>query len=250
MDEMYISFVSKQFSDECVSTYSSQRPQSRRSLKSRLSFSAQSRENISDALPVEEVPPVPPLPAETKPEIANESPKDEREPEDPRPMADAATETPPSVPAETKVEPVHPVQPAAPTAPTPSKSLPPVPTPKNPKRHSRHDSAMAAPTTPKRSSSFRSVLNTYYKIFGGSPKKVPKHEKLPEQAERLQKLVKKYEAQLEEASEILLLQDKVIARWEKEGVAKGVPMQEVSAHMMLAASLRGLLGDGMECSVH
>ncbi len=67
----------------------------------------------------------------------------------------------------------------------------------------------------KRSSSFRSVLNTYYKIFGGSSKKVPKYEKLPEEAERLRKLVTKYEAQLEEASNILLLQDKVIARWEK-----------------------------------
>ena len=94
-------------------------------------------------------------------------------------------------------------------------------------RHSRHDSAMQAPTPPKRTSSFKSVLNTYYKIFGGSPKKTPKHEKLPEEAERLRKLVKKYEAQLEEASNILLLQDKVIARWEKDAASKGTPVTQV-----------------------
>ena len=73
------------------------------------------------------------------------------------------------------------------------------------------------------------MLNTYYKIFGGSPKKPPKHEKLPEEADRLRRLTKKYEAQLEEASNILLLQDKVIARWEKDAAKKGTKVKEVSA---------------------
>ena len=182
---------------------------------------------------MEEVPPVPPLPTETKDDATKdettiETPKELPAAEDQAPMADATPETKPDVPVETKPEPVQPVEHITALPPAPTKALPAVPTPqKKSSRHSRHDSAMQAPAPPKRSSSFRSVLNTYYKIFGGSPKKTPKHEKLPEEAERLRKLVKKYEAQLEEASEILLLQDKVIARWEKDATDKGLPVAEV-----------------------
>jgi hypothetical protein len=62
------------------------------------------------------------------------------------------------------------------------------------------------------------VLNAYYKIFGGHPpRKPPRNEKPAEEAERLRKLVRRYERQLEEASNTILLQDKVLAKWEKEG---------------------------------
>jgi hypothetical protein len=86
-------------------------------------------------------------------------------------------------------------------------------------RHARHDSATNnTPPPPKRSSSFKGVLNAYYKIFGGHPpKKAPRNESRADETERLRQTVKKYEEQLEEASNTLLLQDKVLASWEKQG---------------------------------
>jgi hypothetical protein len=88
-------------------------------------------------------------------------------------------------------------------------------------RHARHDSAttnIPPPPAPKRSSSFKGVLNAYYKIFGGHPpKRSSRHESITEETERLRQTVKKYEEQLEEASNTLLLQDKVLASWEKQG---------------------------------
>lgn len=102
----------------------------------------------------------------------------------------------------------------------PDRNPPPVPQSMAPAHgHSRHDSATAnSTTTPKRTSSLKGVLNAYYKIFGGHPpKKPPRNEKPAEEIERLRRTVRKYERQLEEASNTLLLQDKVLAKWEKQG---------------------------------
>jgi len=60
-------------------------------------------------------------------------------------------------------------------------------------------------------------LNAYYKLFGGETKK-PRHNETPTQeSERLRKTLKKYEKQLEEVSTTLLLQDKILATFEKQG---------------------------------
>lgn len=102
----------------------------------------------------------------------------------------------------------------------PSRNPPPVPQSMSATRgHTRHDSASANSTSgPKRTSSLKGVLNAYYKIFGGHPPKgPPRNEKPAEEVERLRRTVKKYERQLEEASNTLLLQDKVLAKWEKQG---------------------------------
>jgi hypothetical protein len=102
----------------------------------------------------------------------------------------------------------------------PSPTSPPAPESMAPTQgHARHDSATANSTaTPKRSSSLKGVLNAYYKIFGGHPpKKPPRNEILTEEIERLRRTVRKYERQLEEASNTLLLQDRVLAKWEKQG---------------------------------
>lgn len=137
-------------------------------------------------------------------------------------MADAVQEMVQKIDADVSadLEPAQPVQ-----APQITKTLPPVPESKSSNGNSKSDQTA---TLPKRSSSFRNVLNSYWKVFGGSPKKPPKHEKPHEEAERLRRTVKKYEGQLEEASNILLLQDKVIARWENDAVIKGTKVANVS----------------------
>jgi hypothetical protein len=189
-----------------------------------LSFSAQSRENIIEALSTEDVPPVPPLPVSDSKDRIEDFPKPPTTKE-PVIAEDVVQETQDRAPPETKDETVMSALPTDKPLPTPAATAAESVVKKA--RHSRHDSAMQAPTPPKRTSSFKSVLNTYYKIFGGSPKKTPKHEKPAEEADRLRKLTKKYEAQLEEASNILLLQDKVIAKWEKDAAKKGTPVTEV-----------------------
>lgn len=85
------------------------------------------------------------------------------------------------------------------------------------RRQPKQNSAEARPGGPKRSSSVKNVLNAYYKIFGGKPSSKPPAAELPaEEADRLRKLVRRYEKQLEEASNTIMLQDKVLAKWESK----------------------------------
>lgn len=85
------------------------------------------------------------------------------------------------------------------------------------RRHSKQSSMEARPGAPRRSSSVKNVLNAYYKIFGGKPpSKPPAAEQPVEEADRLRKVVRRYEKQLEEASNTIMLQDKVLQKWESK----------------------------------
>lgn len=77
----------------------------------------------------------------------------------------------------------------------------------------------------------KNVFNAYYKIFGGKPpSKPPAAEQPVEEAERLRKVVRRYEKQLEEASNTIMLQDKVLAKWEsKVKVSLKYPRQEITS---------------------
>jgi hypothetical protein len=100
-------------------------------------------------------------------------------------------------------------------------------------RHKRHDSAIvASPGRPRRSSSVRSVLQSYRKVFAGratrnrSPSRDGTREARPSgEFDNLRRTVQKYEAQLEEASTTILLQDSILAKWEKQ-------LQNVSLTML------------------
>jgi hypothetical protein len=100
-----------------------------------------------------------------------------------------------------------------------SSSPPPLPEKEtSSKRRSRHDSVTQSPSMPRRSSSFKGILNAYYKVFGGHPpSKAPSIERPLDEVDRLKQVVREYEKQLEEASNTILLQDKVLTRWEKTG---------------------------------
>ncbi|QDS74960.1 hypothetical protein FKW77_004835 [Venturia effusa] len=85
------------------------------------------------------------------------------------------------------------------------------------RRHSRHNSVEARPGAPRRSSSVKNVFNAYYKIFGGKPpSKPPASEQPVDETARLRRMVRRYERQLEEASNTIMLQDKVLAKWESK----------------------------------
>lgn len=85
------------------------------------------------------------------------------------------------------------------------------------RRHSKQNSTEARPSAPRRSSSVKNVFNAYYKIFGGKPSSKPPAAELPvEEADRLRRLVRRYEKQLEEASNTIMLQDKVLTKWESK----------------------------------
>ncbi|TID15151.1 putative chemotaxis methyl-accepting receptor signaling protein [Venturia nashicola] len=85
------------------------------------------------------------------------------------------------------------------------------------RRQSKQNSMEARPGAPRRSSSVKNVFNAYYKIFGGKPPSKPPATELPgEEAERLRRVVRRYEKQLEEASNTIMLQDKVLAKWESK----------------------------------
>ena len=83
-------------------------------------------------------------------------------------------------------------------------------------RNRRHDSVTSppSPTAPKRSRSWRSAYN---RVFGSSTRKsLHKDEKPEEEIVRLQKTVQRQEQELEEASNVIILQDKVLVKLDKQ----------------------------------
>jgi hypothetical protein len=90
-------------------------------------------------------------------------------------------------------------------------------------RHEREERVTPLPPKPRRSRSVRESFQAYYKVFKSRAyrnRSPPRDEAMEEELQRLRKANKTYEKQLEEASDTILLQDKVLLRWEK--LSKGV----------------------------
>jgi hypothetical protein len=86
--------------------------------------------------------------------------------------------------------------------------------------HKRHDSGvMASPGRPRRSSSVRNALQSYRKVFSGRKprnKSPPRTENASGDVENLRQTVRKYERELEEASTTIMLQDRILSKWERQ----------------------------------
>jgi hypothetical protein len=85
-------------------------------------------------------------------------------------------------------------------------------------RHEREEPVTPLPPKPRRSRSVRDSFQAYYKVFKSRAyrnRSPPRNEAMEEELQRLRKASKTYEKQLEEASDTILLQDKVLLRWEK-----------------------------------
>jgi hypothetical protein len=90
-------------------------------------------------------------------------------------------------------------------------------------RHEREEPVTQSPPKPRRSRSVRDSFQAYYKVFKSRAyrnRSPPRNEKMEEELQRLRNTNKTYEKQLEEASDTILLQDRVLLRWEK--LSKGV----------------------------
>jgi cobalamin biosynthesis protein CobT len=85
-------------------------------------------------------------------------------------------------------------------------------------RHDRVDSTTPSPGRPRRSRSVKDSFQAYYKVFksrANRNRSPPRDEAAGEELQRLRKSIRTYEKQLEEASDTILLQDRVLTRWEK-----------------------------------
>jgi hypothetical protein len=85
-------------------------------------------------------------------------------------------------------------------------------------RHERGGTETPSPGKPRRSRSVRDSFQAYYKVFksrANRNRSPPRNEAIEEELQRLRKTIKTYEKQLEEASDTILLQDRVLTRWEK-----------------------------------
>jgi hypothetical protein len=86
--------------------------------------------------------------------------------------------------------------------------------------HKRHDSGvMTSPGRPRRSSSVRTALQSYRKIFSGRKprnKSPPRIEQVSGEVESLRQTIQKHERDLEEASTTILLQDQVLSKLERQ----------------------------------
>jgi hypothetical protein len=90
-------------------------------------------------------------------------------------------------------------------------------------RHERDEAVTQSRPKPRRSRSVRDSFQAYYKVFKSRAyrnRSPPRDEKIEEELQRLRNTNKTYEKQLEEASDTILLQDRVLLRWEK--LSKGV----------------------------
>jgi hypothetical protein len=96
-----------------------------------------------------------------------------------------------------------------------------VDTPDNRKnRYDRDESTTPSPGKPRRSRSVKDSFQAYYKVFRSRAYRTrspSRGEATDEELQRLRKTLKTYEKQLEEASDTILLQDRVLTRWEKLG---------------------------------